>query len=776
MPTHNPIRAIAAVLLFALGTTALHAQVVSISVGDTTGRKGDTLLIPIRFSELSTADSVYSGEMDVWFNSGVLEVLGIESSGTMSDTLSVFYNTTTRQLAFADPDIITGSGVFVHLKARVKDQPSKDTTQITLTNVLLNEGSPGTSLTKGVFRVLLITVSPKSPPSIVVVGDELQFSVSGDQIPPLTWTLSHPAVGSIGSDGKFTALAPGQTKIQVEDSRGLKDSTNLFPIYPVQASSLSISVPDTSYTQTLHFNLPIHVSDVTGLGIISAQWVMTFSSTRLQATDVVLEGTMTEGWAQSFDVSSGRIEIGLAGTDTLEGSGVLAYVRFRVLPSASGASSVNLSEALFNENLTASTQSGQFTPLAAPTVVVSPDVANVVRQESLQFSVTSGGTPPYQWSSSNPAVASIDPASGLLTAITRGTTMVSVTDDLGFVGTSGTIIVNDVEVSVPDTGVWIGDSVDVPIFVDDVTGLGIYSFEMRMTYDSLVAKFTSAEGIGTLAESFTITQKDTLDTLRIAAAGTTALAGEGALIRLRFLANAPPSSSSPLGLVHFVFNEPGGETPTARRSSGSITVFDAAGIPVLVSPSDGAADVPLSAELIWNSSFAATSYRVQIATDAGFSTLVVDSSGIVDTTAGLAGLGSATTYHWRVSGVNGGGGSAFSPPRSFTTTLVTSVERIGAGIPERFELMQNFPNPFNPSTNIRFALPEESEIRLTVYDLAGTEVGTVYAGRLQAGTHQVPFAGSGLPSGVYFFRLEAHPRPAHGQRSFVRTMKMVLVK
>lgn len=775
MPNLLVIRTIAGALLFAFGSAGLHAQ-IAISVGDTTGRKGDTLLIPISVSSLSVSDSVYSGSMDVWFNTGVLEVIGIESAGTVSAGVSIFYNTTTRKLAFADDAIITGSGVFVHLKARVKDQPSKDTTQVTLSNVLLNEGSPVPTVTKGVFRVLTIAVSPKTPPSIVVVGSEVQFSVSGDQIPPLTWTLSHPAVGTIGSDGKFTALAPGQTKIHVEDSRGLQDSTNLFPIYPASASSLTISVPDTSYTQTLHFNLPVRVSDVTGLGIVSAQWVMTFSSTRLQATDVVLEGTMTEGWSPSFEVSSGRIEIALAGANALEGSGVLAYVRFRVLPSASGASTVSFSDVLFNEDLTASTQSGTFTPSAAPTVVVFPNTAHVVRQESLQFSVTSGGTPPYQWSSSDSSVATIDPVSGLLTALNRGTTTVSVTDNLGFVGTSGSITVNDVEVSVPDTGVWIADSVDVPIFVDDVTGLEIYSFELRLAYDSLVAKFVSVVEDGGLAESFTIVANDTLDTLRIVAAGTTALAGEGPLIRLRFKANALPPSSAPLDLIQFVFNEAGPETPTARLSGGSITIFDAAGIPMLVSPADGAANIPVPAPLVWNSSVAATSYRVQIATDAGFTTITVDSSGIADTTAGFAGLGSATTYYWRVSGVNGGGGSAFSPGRSFTTTTVVSVEQIGSGVPDRFDLMQNFPNPFNPSTNIRFALPEESDVRLTVFDIAGTQVGTVYAGRLQAGTHQVPFAASGLPSGVYFFRLEAFPRMAERQQSFVRTMKMVLVK
>ncbi|MFH1861553.1 MAG: T9SS type A sorting domain-containing protein, partial [bacterium] len=76
-------------------------------------------------------------------------------------------------------------------------------------------------------------------------------------------------------------------------------------------------------------------------------------------------------------------------------------------------------------------------------------------------------------------------------------------------------------------------------------------------------------------------------------------------------------------------------------------------------------------------------------------------------------------------------------------------------IPEAFSLAQNYPNPFNPSTTLRFDLPEAAQVTLEVFDVAGRVVGAIHELPLPAGTHQIPFDGSGLPSGMYIYRLTA---------------------
>jgi hypothetical protein len=89
-------------------------------------------------------------------------------------------------------------------------------------------------------------------------------------------------------------------------------------------------------------------------------------------------------------------------------------------------------------------------------------------------------------------------------------------------------------------------------------------------------------------------------------------------------------------------------------------------------------------------------------------------------------------------------------------------------LPSEITLEQNFPNPFNPSTTIRYALPEAGFVRLEVFTVAGQRVAVLAEGERSAGWHSATFDGSGLASGVYIYRLQAG--------GFVQTRKLMLVK
>jgi hypothetical protein len=88
-------------------------------------------------------------------------------------------------------------------------------------------------------------------------------------------------------------------------------------------------------------------------------------------------------------------------------------------------------------------------------------------------------------------------------------------------------------------------------------------------------------------------------------------------------------------------------------------------------------------------------------------------------------------------------------------TVFTSAGAGPADMPDRFLLFQNFPNPFNPSTTIRFAIPQRSRVTLALFDLLGRHVATLLEGEEEAGYHQVRFDGSNLASGIYFCRFTA---------------------
>ena len=95
--------------------------------------------------------------------------------------------------------------------------------------------------------------------------------------------------------------------------------------------------------------------------------------------------------------------------------------------------------------------------------------------------------------------------------------------------------------------------------------------------------------------------------------------------------------------------------------------------------------------------------------------------------------------------------------------------------PTRFELNQNFPNPFNPTTTIDYALPKSGEVSLIVYNLLGQEVSRLVSKVQNAGYHKVTWDASSLASGVYLYRLEVMVRRSVSP-TFVQTKKMVLLK
>ena len=93
---------------------------------------------------------------------------------------------------------------------------------------------------------------------------------------------------------------------------------------------------------------------------------------------------------------------------------------------------------------------------------------------------------------------------------------------------------------------------------------------------------------------------------------------------------------------------------------------------------------------------------------------------------------------------------------------------VAAEVPDQSVLQGNYPNPFNPETTIRFELPEAVHVRLVVYDVMGREVARLVDGAMPAGQHRARWDASGLPSGVYLYRLTAG--------DFSQTKRMTLLK
>ncbi len=121
-------------------------------------------------------------------------------------------------------------------------------------------------------------------------------------------------------------------------------------------------------------------------------------------------------------------------------------------------------------------------------------------------------------------------------------------------------------------------------------------------------------------------------------------------------------------------------------------------------------------------------------------------------------LAGASSLRYRLRQHDLDGGSHLSPVIEVTLAPVTS-----------YRLSQNSPNPFNPTTEIRFSLPVDGQrVRLTVYDALGRAVSTLVDGPMASGNHTVAFDGVGLPAGAYVYRLSVD-----GGRSLSRQMLLL---
>ena len=116
--------------------------------------------------------------------------------------------------------------------------------------------------------------------------------------------------------------------------------------------------------------------------------------------------------------------------------------------------------------------------------------------------------------------------------------------------------------------------------------------------------------------------------------------------------------------------------------------------------------------------------------------------GFFDVTATFVGAFGTKDWTYPWSNFNPGG-------------YITAVEESGSGLVNDFRLEQNFPNPFNPSTTIRFTIPTSGNVKLSVTNILGQEVAVLSTGFKNAGSYDVNFDASQIASGLYIYKIEA---------------------
>jgi hypothetical protein len=213
---------------------------------------------------------------------------------------------------------------------------------------------------------------------------------------------------------------------------------------------------------------------------------------------------------------------------------------------------------------------------------------------------------------------------------------------------------------------------------------------------------------------------------------------------------------------------------TGQDGSGAAYVYDDVTNPIvviaptLVQPEDRSVQASACVDLSWEPFPEAQEYYVEVSTDATFQS--TDPDTVAATTYRVESLTNRIRHYWRVRASNS---QWYSEVWSFTASSsaasnCTATNVQDSALPQAFSLAQNYPNPFNPTTTISYALPQAAAVTLTVVDVLGRTIRELASGTKPAGTYKVSFDATGLPSGVYFYRLHA--------ADYVETKRMVVVK
>ncbi|MCF7797783.1 MAG: T9SS type A sorting domain-containing protein [Lentisphaeria bacterium] len=197
----------------------------------------------------------------------------------------------------------------------------------------------------------------------------------------------------------------------------------------------------------------------------------------------------------------------------------------------------------------------------------------------------------------------------------------------------------------------------------------------------------------------------------------------------------------------------------------------------LLSPPDMAQGLTTTPAFIWetatdNDPRDYAVYTLMVAEDSAFVSIVLTAEALTDTVfTPSEGLSENTRYWWKIIAMDTDSLTTESPVQTFTVGYVATEPE--AAIPTKFALHTNYPNPFNPTTTIRYDLPEPSQVRLTIYNQLGQPIRTLVHGEKSAGFQSVVWdgrnnVGQQAGTGIYFYQINSG--------KFNQTRKMILLK
>lgn len=539
----------------------LEAQQLNLRIPDTTIATGAVFNLPVYVDSNLTGRNISSYQLQIEFSASYLEFMSIVLEGTLTQTSSFATSFSSPEpgrlnISAAGANSMSGKGVLVYIKLKAIQNNYYAYVRFKEdSRNFFNQGDSRIIFKNSQINILstptpTITISPNM--EILTAGETLQFRVSGGKA-PYQWFLTNPAVASIDSSGLMKTKNRGFTRVFVRDSQGLIDTTD----NQIEIRALRLSIPDSSLYSNTTFDLPIYVSDVTGMNITSGSFALNYVKDVITVLDVIPTGTLLSSFSKpQYTISDGKIAVAFAAATPLSNRGILLFVRMKLSQTSGGASNITISDALFNQDLQAVIKNGYISKIYISPPNITPNSAILFVGDTLRFSGSSG-LPPYKFSTTDTNIAVIGP-NGLLQTKRSGTVKVLLTDSIFNSAATSNIEIYNSKVYIKDAYAVVGRTFTFPIYFENVlTSNPISSFEIRINYDSKFLKLAGYQTDGTLTNGWTISTNSTDNLITIAGAHTSSFSNKGVLINvlLQELPSVTEGQYTNLSFSSVSFNE-----------------------------------------------------------------------------------------------------------------------------------------------------------------------------------------------------------------------------
>ncbi|MBI4427714.1 MAG: Ig-like domain-containing protein, partial [Ignavibacteriales bacterium] len=620
---------------------------IKLSLRDTTVFAGRSEWLPLYVSSVNGLN-ISSGSFTLQFDANAFVLDSVRVAGTLLASSSVSFNSLARgkfQCAFASDSSLSGSGVLLYLRVSI---PSSSTygSYVQWTEATFNQDVFPKTVNASVNVAGLQNLYVNPSTSDLIVGDSLEFMVSGG-IAPYRWTTTDTSLAKIDSTGLLLAQRSGVVRVTVRDSVGSTGVTGDIHLYDAKVSLGNVNAKRGGILE-----LPITIDRYTqGYSVTAFQLTLDFDSSLIKATGIQSSTTLTDGWTGSFSVAGNRITVASANDSGFQSTGTLVKVIFDISSSVSYGAyiAVQFRQMLFNEGKPLPlTQDGFIYIIPPPSIpnLLSP-VNNAVNQltDILFQWYAASNVETYRFrvsEDSSFAVTTIDDSTLLVTSrqvngLARGTSYYWSVNATNAGGTS------------PSSTVWRFTTIVAPPSAPVLASPADNAAGVPTT---VTLRWMSSSG----ASSYRVQVSASSDF------STTVLDNSG-ITDTSAVVSGLASNTTYFWRV---------SAANAGGTSGfsavwTFTTLSVPQAPILFAPADSATGVTLPLTLRWNQSSAATSYRLQVATNSSFSPTAIDSSQLVDTSFVLTNLTANTTYYWRVNAANSAGMSPYSSVRRFTT-------------------------------------------------------------------------------------------------------------